>query len=132
LLARTFVRSIVVGGAVALCGSLLGSTPAAAQEPFECPDDRICLWDRADGLGESKIIEIMWEGGYNLTASGWANRASSMKNNVQYPVKLIDGTFDTCWTILDTIPPGGWGTIPAADNKVDIVYWSELGEPNPC
>jgi len=123
----TSVRGLTVAGVLALAGSLLGSTPALAQEPFECPDKRICLFDSDDGLGESKVIQIQWEGGFSLWSSGWADRVSSIANNVQYPVKLLDGGEEECKTIIATIEPGSSVAVPVeADNRTDVVYWSEL------
>jgi hypothetical protein len=128
-------RNAAMAGAVvplmlALTGSAIAG-PASAEQAFECDASRICLYDLGGGTGEKKTINIMWQGGFTLESSGWANRTTSVRNNEQYTLTLLDGRDYHDCVILDTVAPGESKTLSAAaDNKTDIVDWSS--GPDSC
>lgn len=117
----------VTAGAASLMLLLPGSAmagPASSEQAFECDAARICLYDLGDGAGEKKTINIEWEGGFKLAPSGWANRTTSVQNNEEYTLTLLDGEYHDC-VILDTVEPGESKTLPAsADDRTDLVDWS--------
>ena len=64
-------RTVAMAGAAAtliliLPGSAIAGS-ASAQQAFDCDASRICLYDLG-GTGDRKIINIMWEGGFNRRA----------------------------------------------------------------
>jgi hypothetical protein len=121
-------RNVAMAGAVvalmlALPGSAMAGS-ARAEQVFECDASRICLYDLAGGTGDKKTINVMWEGGFALESSGWANRTTSVRNNEEYTLTLLDGKYGDC-VVLDTVAPGESKTLsPAADNKTDLVDWT--------
>ncbi|GAA0947052.1 peptidase inhibitor family I36 protein [Pseudonocardia zijingensis] len=102
--------------------------PAAEQESFECAADIICIFDLADGGGDSRTIDISWQGGYGLASSGWADRVSSITNNEKIPLNLLDGVYGGC-RILDRIEPGESKNLTGdADDNVDLIDYDSEGD----
>lgn len=126
MLYRRFpVAAAVVTLMMLLPGSAIAS-PSTAQGRFECPASEICLFDRYGGTGDRFTINILWQGGANLEPSGWDNRTTSIRNNEQRPLRLLDGKYHDC-VILATIQPGEAKAILGvwADNKTDLVDWTD-------
>lgn len=95
-----------------------------SQAAFDCPHSVICLYDLASGVGEPFTINIQWQGGYVLAPKGWDNRVSSVRNNEQYTLRLLDGEYHDC-TVVATVAPGKSKTLSGnSDNKTDLVDWS--------
>lgn len=116
------VGTAAVGSVLALGATVLGAAPASAQEPYECAEKSFCIYDGADGTGESFPVVIKWEGGFKLAPSGWNDRASSYRNNTGYTRWLYTGSSETCWAHLGTIAPGEQGNlVGAANDNVDMV-----------
>ncbi|MEJ3655520.1 peptidase inhibitor family I36 protein [Actinomycetes bacterium KLBMP 9759] len=121
------VRTTIMSVAIAVGGLVAAAAPAAAAEPYACAARHICVWDTADGLGESWSVMPQWEGGASLVRSGWNKRASSIQNNMtSSTVYLYSGSDETCWALLGEFPAGTGGPLPAAaDNNLDSVYWKK-------
>jgi hypothetical protein len=125
-------RIRVVTGAV-LAGlmtaaSLAGAAAAQAAEPYDCAAKSVCVWDAADGTGESFAVEPKWQGGIDLSGVGWDTRASSIKNartgtGPSATLYLYSGSAETCWQLHGTVAPGVGTPLPAGvDNHLDSIY----------
>jgi hypothetical protein len=101
-----------------------GARTAADAAAFECPDVKICVFDSADGVGDSFVVNIRWAGGYDLAAKGWNDRASAYNNRVgDATYYLYDADpGGECWHLRATVAPNTSGALPPeADNNVDLV-----------
>jgi hypothetical protein len=121
-------RMRVVSGAVLaglmMAASVVGATAAQAAEPYDCPAKNVCVWDAADGTGESHAVEPKWAGGIDLSYVGWDTRASSIKNSLPTAtLYLYSGSDETCWQLHGTVAPGVGTPLPAGvDNHLDSIY----------
>lgn len=122
--------AVAAGTVLGIAGAMLGTSTAAAAEPYECPDTLICIFENADGTGASFPVEIRWEGGFKLAPSGWDNRASSVYNNSDYTHWLYSTTpSGECWILRDTIGPHEKRAVASeADKNFDLVANSEFLE----